>query len=43
MGDGLSLQEKMQLLSAFRLEQLGLTMSDAFFADEQNYIEYVNR
>ena len=41
MGDGLSLQEKMQLLSAFRLEQLGLTMSDAFFADEQNYIEYV--
>ena len=41
MGNDLSLQEKMQLLSEFRLENLGLAMSNAFFTDEQNYIEFV--
>ena len=41
MGDNLSLQEKMQLLSEFRSDSLGLTMAKAFFADEQDYIEFV--
>lgn len=36
-----NLQEKMNLLSEFRVDKLGLTMANAFFADEQAYIEYV--
>ena len=37
----LSLQEKMKLLAEFRADSLGLEMAEAFFADEQNYIDFV--
>jgi len=39
--DNKSMQEKMQLLSEFRADSLGSEMAKAFFADEQNYIEFV--
>ncbi len=41
MDENLSLQEKMKLLSGFRTDKLGSTMANAFFADEQAYIEFV--
>ena len=39
--DDLNLQDKMKLLSDYRLDTLGMKMSNAFFADEQGYIEFV--
>jgi lipase chaperone LimK len=41
IGDNLSLQKKMKLFSEFRLNSLGIDMAKAFFADEQNYINFV--
>jgi lipase chaperone LimK len=41
IGDDLTLQKKMQLLSEFRADSLGSEMANAFFADEQDYIEFV--
>jgi lipase chaperone LimK len=37
----LNLQEKMILLSEFREDNLGAEMANAFFGDEQNYIDFV--
>jgi lipase chaperone LimK len=41
IGDILSLQEKMKLLSEYRKNRLGIEMAKAFFADEQDYINFV--
>ncbi len=41
IGSDFNLQEKMELLSQFRTDNLGLEMAEAFFADEQEYIEFV--
>jgi lipase chaperone LimK len=41
IGDDLSMQEKMKLLSEFRTESLGIEMAEAFFGSEQQYIEFV--
>jgi lipase chaperone LimK len=41
VGDDLSLQEKMKLLSEFRADSLGIDMAEAFFGGEQDYIEFV--
>jgi lipase chaperone LimK len=39
-GDDISLQEKMWMLSALRTDALGEEMAQAFFADEENYINF---
>ena len=39
--DDLSLLDKMNLLSEFRTDVLGIEMAESFFADEQEYIEFV--
>lgn len=41
LGEDLSLEDKMRLLSGFRNDVLGSEMANAFFADEQDYINFV--
>ena len=41
LDENLNLQEKIELLSKFRVDILGSKMANAFFADEHAYIEFV--